>query len=48
VTWKEVEKGVRIDDFRLDNLRPRIEKAGDLWKPLLAKRGRTDLTDFGL
>jgi bifunctional non-homologous end joining protein LigD len=48
VTWKEVETGVRIDDFRLDNVRPRIEKAGDLWKPLLAKRGRTDLTDFGL
>ena len=48
VTWKEVEKGIRIDDFRLDNVRPRIEAAGDLWKPLLAKRGRTSLAAFGL
>jgi bifunctional non-homologous end joining protein LigD len=48
VTWTEVEKGVSIDDFRLDNVRPRIAKVGDLWKPLLMKRGRTDLTKFGL
>ena len=48
VTWKEVEKGVSIEDFRLDNVRPRIAKVGDLWKPLLVKRGRTDLTRFGL
>jgi bifunctional non-homologous end joining protein LigD len=48
VTWKEVEQGVSIDDFRLDNVRPRIAKVGDLWKPLLMKRGRTDLTRFGL
>ena len=49
VTWAEVEKGVRIDDFRLDNVRRRIAKVGDLWAPLLAQRGRTDLTKrFGL
>ena len=48
ITWKEVEKGVRIEDFRLDNVRPRIAKLGDLWKPLLAKRGRTDLAALGL
>ena len=43
VTWKEIEKGVRIEDFRLDNVRSRIAKVGDLWKPLLHKRGRVDL-----
>jgi bifunctional non-homologous end joining protein LigD len=48
VTWKEVEKGVRIEDFRFDNVRQRIAKVGDLWKPLLARRARTDLATFGL
>jgi bifunctional non-homologous end joining protein LigD len=43
VTWKEIDKGVRIDDFRLDNVRARIAKVGDLWKPLLLKRGRVNL-----
>ena len=46
VTWKEVASGVTIEDFRLDNVRRRIEKAGDLWQPLLAARGRTDLSKF--
>ena len=43
VTWKEIDDGVRIDDFRLDNVRLRIAKTGDLWKPLLHARGRFDL-----
>ena len=46
VTWKELEKGVRIEDFRIDNVRQRIAKLGDLWKPLLAKKDRTDLDRF--
>ena len=41
--WTEASRGVRIEDFRLDNVRERIAKVGDLWKPLLAARGRTDL-----
>jgi bifunctional non-homologous end joining protein LigD len=44
--WNEVARGVRIEDFRLDNVRARIAKVGDLWKPLLASRGRTDLSKF--
>ena len=44
--WSEVARGVRIEDFRLDNVRERIAKVGDLWKPLLAARGRTDLSKF--
>ncbi len=40
VTWREIEKGVRIEDFRIDNVRERIAEVGDLWKPLLQSRGR--------
>jgi bifunctional non-homologous end joining protein LigD len=43
VTWKEVEKGIRIEDFRIDNVLTRLGRVGDLWKPLLQKRGRVDL-----
>ena len=46
LTWAEVEKGVAIEDFRLDNVRTRIAKTGDLWKPLNAARGRFDLSTF--
>jgi bifunctional non-homologous end joining protein LigD len=46
VTWDEVAAGVAIEDFRIDNVRPRIAKVGDLWKPLVAAKGRTDLTKF--
>ena len=46
VTWKEIDKGVRIEDFRLDNVRARIARLGDLWKPLLQKRGRVDLKKY--
>jgi bifunctional non-homologous end joining protein LigD len=35
VSWKEVERGVTIEQFRLDNIRARLSKLGDLWKPLL-------------
>ena len=46
VTWAEVDNGIRIDDFRMDNIRARIAKAGDLWKPLLAAKGRVNLGAF--
>ena len=44
VTWKEVAAGVAIQDFRMENVRERFAQVGDLWKPLLQKRGRTDLS----
>lgn len=40
VTWKEVAKAIRIEDFRIDNTVARVRKVGDLWKPLLRQRGR--------
>ncbi|HEX6598485.1 MAG TPA: non-homologous end-joining DNA ligase [Gemmatimonadaceae bacterium] len=43
LTWKEVEKGVAITDFRIDNVPARLKRLGDLWKPLLAARGRFKL-----
>jgi bifunctional non-homologous end joining protein LigD len=46
LTWKEVAGGAKIEDFRLDNVRARIAKTGDLWKPLLAARGRANLEAF--
>ncbi len=46
VTWKEIEKGITIEDFRLDNVRKRIAKVGDLWKPLLDKKKRFDLRPY--
>jgi bifunctional non-homologous end joining protein LigD len=43
VTWEEVERGVRLEDFTLRNVLRRLMKIGDLWKPLLADKGRVDL-----
>jgi bifunctional non-homologous end joining protein LigD len=43
VTWKEVERGVRLEDFTMLNMPKRLKKVGDLWKPLLAKTGRVRL-----
>ncbi len=43
VTWDEVEDGIRIDDFRIDNAAARLKKVSDLWKPLLAKTKRFNL-----
>jgi bifunctional non-homologous end joining protein LigD len=43
VTWGEIENGVEIADFRIDNVPARIKQLGDLWKPLLAARGRFKL-----
>jgi bifunctional non-homologous end joining protein LigD len=46
LTWREVEKGVRIEDFTMKNVPHRVAKLGDLWKALLTTRGRFDLTSY--
>lgn len=43
VSWDEVERGVRLEDFRLDNMPQRVREVGDLFKPLLVARGRVRL-----
>lgn len=46
VTWREVERGIAIDDFRIDNVPARIRRRGDLWKPLAEPSGRFRLEAF--
>jgi bifunctional non-homologous end joining protein LigD len=43
VTWEEVERGLRMEDFRLDNMPERVRSVGDLWRPLTLAQGRLDL-----
>jgi len=43
VTWDEVAKGIRMEDFRIDNMPERVARRGDLWKSLLSPRKRFDL-----
>jgi bifunctional non-homologous end joining protein LigD len=43
VSWREIERGLELTDFTMKNVPKRLARIGDLWKPLLAKRGRTDL-----
>jgi bifunctional non-homologous end joining protein LigD len=43
VTWEELEAGVEIGDFTLRNAPERLRERGDLYRPLLHKRGRFDL-----
>lgn len=46
VSWREIERGIGVEEFRLDNVPARIRKVGDLWKPLLRKRGRFKLESY--
>jgi bifunctional non-homologous end joining protein LigD len=46
VTWDEIEAGCEIEDFRLDNVRERLVRTGDLWAPMQAPTGRLKLEKF--
>jgi bifunctional non-homologous end joining protein LigD len=46
VTWEEVERGVRVEEFRLENVPDRVERLGDLWGLLRRARGRVRLERF--
>jgi bifunctional non-homologous end joining protein LigD len=43
VTWQEVERGISTSDLRMDCMPKRIEKLGDLFKPVLQNRTRSPL-----
>jgi bifunctional non-homologous end joining protein LigD len=43
VTWAEVERGIRLEDFTIATVPARVRRRGDLWAPLLARRGRVAL-----
>jgi bifunctional non-homologous end joining protein LigD len=46
ITWDEVARGIRIEDFDIDNVPGRAARLGDLWAPLLAARGRFDVSQL--
>lgn len=46
VTWDELESGITIEQFRLDNVPARIAELGDLWKPLLESSDRVKLEEY--
>jgi hypothetical protein len=41
-----MERRLHIEDFTMRNVPKRVDRVGDLWKPLLAKRGRADLRKY--
>ena len=43
VTWDEVERGFRMEDFTIESVPARVRELGDLWQPLLEPRGRFPL-----
>lgn len=43
VTFAEIEAGIEIEDFRLNNVRERFVAVGDLWAPMKEKTGRLKL-----
>ena len=43
VTWEEIEGGIKIEDFRIDNMRQRVDKVGDLFKAVLQAKNRIKL-----
>ncbi|MBV9102097.1 MAG: non-homologous end-joining DNA ligase [Candidatus Eremiobacteraeota bacterium] len=43
VRWDEIERGIEIEDFRLENFRERLRRVGDLWAPMKSKTERFDL-----
>jgi bifunctional non-homologous end joining protein LigD len=46
VGWDEIAAGIEIADFRVDNVRQRFARTGDLWSPLLAKTKRVALARY--
>src|SRR5262249_41354439 len=40
VTWREIEAGLAIEDFRIDNVPDPVARLGDLFAPLVQARGR--------
>jgi bifunctional non-homologous end joining protein LigD len=46
VTWDEVDGGIAIEDFTIRNVPDRVRRIGDLWAPLLAKKGRFELEKY--
>ena len=35
VAWSDIEAGIRLTDYRIDNVPALLQNTGDLWKPML-------------
>jgi bifunctional non-homologous end joining protein LigD len=46
VSWREVERGARVEDFTMMNVPRRVKKLGDLWEPLVKGKARVRLERF--
>ena len=46
VTWKEVERGIRMEQFTVHTVPKRVARLGDLWAPLTRPRDRFDLRQY--
>jgi len=46
VGWDEIERGIKIEQFRIDNVPARVRQSGDLFRPLLLQRKRVRLEQF--
>jgi len=46
VTWEEVAQGIKMEDFRIDNMADRLKHVGDLYRPLLLQKNRVKLDRF--
>jgi bifunctional non-homologous end joining protein LigD len=44
--WDEVEHGMRPDAFTMASVPDRVREVGDMWSPMLARRGRVRLEKF--
>ena len=38
LTWEQIEKGVKISDFTIQNVPKLVEKSSDAWKNFFASR----------
>jgi bifunctional non-homologous end joining protein LigD len=46
LTWAEIERGCRPEDFTMLNVPERVEEIGDLWAALESRRARFNLADL--
>jgi bifunctional non-homologous end joining protein LigD len=46
VTWREVERGITVEDFRMDNVPARVARRGDLWAPMNRHKGRFSMEEL--
>jgi bifunctional non-homologous end joining protein LigD len=46
VTWREIEEGIRVEDFSIRTVPDRVARKGDLFAPAAARAGRVKLESW--